>query len=210
MYNYGKYGLNISGRNKIEDLVSEIIKYFNFVEEPNIYNWTEVKKAMEQFEIEFEFDVKITEEQNSMLGSFEWFSKETLTLKYNVISDGKRRFLQFEISEPNSDTDKRQYIKLLRTIFWEFWDVLRLRTGINDDDPNDSNYSKFDVIICSKADYSLFSRAMILPRDEFIKRVREYYYAHNEKLPGAYYLCQDFFVDPAEITARMRDLDIIE
>lgn len=122
--------------------------------EPNIYEYDSVKQLFENNGVRFEFNVHLTNTSNSMQGS--WYNTLKYTvLPYNVLKTNDGKIFQFSIDEPSDTMDKIEYVKFLRTVFWEYWDQLKNTTDCK------------NIEYLYKIDYSLFSRAMIIPYEQF-------------------------------------------
>lgn len=142
----------------IEEEAKKVQENLIIDNEPNIYNYDSVKRFLESKGMRLEFNVILTDTNNSTQGSWYDAVKDTI-LPYNVLTIKDCKILQFDITEPTDIIDKYEYIKFLKSVFWEYWDEFKKCTVYN------------NVEYLYKMDYSLFSRAMIIPYEKFLNEI---------------------------------------
>ena len=149
--------LDTSTRKVIENEALKLQKILRIQDEPNVYDFSSVSAFFKKKGWRFQFDVKLKELNNSM--EQDDFLKNSMEymIKYNIIDFKKIKTLQFDISNPKNLGNKFEYIMFLRAIFYEYWGELKKTTKYKGIDFKDS------------LDFKLFSRAMIIPYQEFKK-----------------------------------------
>ncbi len=194
-------------RDYIEEEAIKTQKSLILMAEPNLYEYTSVKALLKSNGVDFQFNVKnLTSLMSGSYGgiekkflgfpySYEELVQDTI-LPFNVIETEEGKTIQFKINEPNNledNDDKLIYVKFLRSVFWEYWDLLK----------KDTNYD--GIVFNWMWDYNLFSRAMVLPYTQFSKLSWE----ENPNFPSQYNIfkmAELFNVHHTMIIARLRDL----
>lgn len=189
--------LNRGAVNIMEDIAKDIQSQLVLSEEPNVYEYASVKAILEEKGFRLEFNKKLTMVKNSFGNSWEGFTMESV-LQYNVVEKQEEKILQFEIDEPTNMSDKIEYMKFLRTIFWELWEELEKSTVLKD------YVSSNEVFINEKRFSSFFSRAMILPLDKIMSTLDS-----KSKKYNSFQWAKWFNVSYVVVQARLRDYDLI-
>ncbi|MCR5146671.1 MAG: hypothetical protein K6B70_04940 [Clostridia bacterium] len=149
--------LDKGARNLIESEALKLQRILNLQSEPNVYDFSSVNTFFKEKGWRFQFDVKLKEINNSMEQDDYMKNSMEYMIKYNIIDSKKIKTLQFDISNPKNLENKFEYVMFLRAIFYEYWGELKKSTKFNGIEFEDN------------LDYKLFSRAMIIPYQEFIK-----------------------------------------
>lgn len=144
-------------RNFIESEALKLQKVLNLQSEPNVYDFSSVNTFFKEIGWRFQFDVKLKDVNNSMEEDDFLRNSMEYMIKYNIVDSKKFKTLQFDIGNPKNLENKFEYVMFLRAIFYEYWGELKKSTEYNGIDFEDNS------------DYKLFSRAMIIPYQEFRK-----------------------------------------
>lgn len=147
-------GLGKIARSYIEDKALKTQEILTIKCEPNVYEYTSVKALLESINVWLEFDVNLSDTNNSMQGSFEEKTLYTV-LPFNVVKTYEGKILQFAVCDPSNLTIQ-EYLMFLRSVFWEYWGELKKTTEY------------CNIEFSYKSDYSLFSRAMVIPYNQFL------------------------------------------
>lgn len=149
--------LDMSARKFVENEALKLQKILKIQDEPNVYDFSSVSAFFKKMGWRFQFDVKLKEIHNTM--EQDDFLKNSMEymIKYNIVDSKKIKTLQFDICNPKNLGNKFEYIMFLRAVFYEYWGELKKSTKYNGID--------FE----GNLDYKLFSRAMIIPYQEFKK-----------------------------------------
>ena len=144
-------------RNFIEIEALKLQEHLKIKSEPNVYDFSSVNAFFKKIGWRFQFDVKLKEINNTMEEDDSLKNSMEYMIKYNIVDSKTFRTLQFDINNPKVLENKFEYVMFLRAIFYEYWGELK----------QDSEYKGIDFE--DNSDYKLFSRAMIIPYQEFRK-----------------------------------------
>ena len=141
-------------RNFIENEALKLQKDLKIISEPNVYDFSSILHFFRKKKWRFQFNVKLKKTSNTMNGTIIEDSMEQI-IKYNVIDSENAKTLQFDIKNPNNLDSRCEYMMFLRAIFYEYWGEIKEKTEYK------------GIEFSDNLDYSLFSRAMIVPYKEF-------------------------------------------